>query len=108
MFSILIDMSPLGKTEKRKQTFIVKLNSVSWLTLQGAVTLHNILYSIRFQKSVFLSANTCSLSHRRKEKLMLVQANVFAATREQVSATERVQDTQMSKLRFLSKTKVEA
>jgi hypothetical protein len=39
---------------------------------------------------------------------MLVQARVLTAPQEHVSDTELVQDTQMSKLRFLSKKKVEA
>jgi hypothetical protein len=39
---------------------------------------------------------------------MLVQAHGLAAPQEHVSHMKHVQDTQMSKLRFLSKRRVEA
>jgi len=49
------------------------------------------------------------LSHTEAESmLMLIKAYVLTAPQINVSNKEHVQDTQMSKLRFLSKRRVEA
>ena len=56
-----------------------------------------------------LFQGTYVLSHTEAESmLMLVQAYVLTAPQIHVSDNEHVQDTQMSKLRFLSKRRVEA